>query len=70
MKKILWSMALISGMLVLSATQAQAAQPKKEKAAYTVMIMPDGTKEIIDGELTPEEEAKIYDDWDKQHPQG
>lgn len=64
-------MALTLGLCILGTTQAQAAKPKKiEKSDYTVMIMPDGTREVHDGEMTPEEVLERYEEWDKEHSQG
>lgn len=71
MKKILLSIALMSGMFVLGTSQTQAAQPKNTKpCVYRIILLPDGTKMIVEDDLTEEEVKAIYEKLEEEHPEG
>ncbi len=71
MKKILLSIALMSGMFVLGTSQTQAAQPKKtQPCAYRIIFLPDGTKMEVPDTLTQDEVKAIYEKWEEEHPEG
>lgn len=71
MKKILLSIALMSGMFVLGTSQTQAAQPKNTKpCAYRIILLPDGTQMQVPDTLTQDEVKAIYEKWENEHPEG
>ena len=61
MKKFLFA----ASFMFFASTYINYVNAKQERCAYTVMIMPDGSRFVVEGELSDEEIRGYYDFWEK-----
>lgn len=56
---------LIAALMLSVSQYVDAANAKREKVAFTVLLMPDGSTFRVEGELSASEILGYYDYWDK-----